>query len=365
MPPAGEFTITEHLRFGATVARAEVGEVFRWTSTLQEGGQGGARAAPLRPWTFGGQLRTSRTDYPGAKTPSEQVLGPHHVPFTLQGRFDDRYNFPGYAVQEMRRFEAMARRGNPVRIAFQNQSFEGLITEWSFDYHREWEIHYSFTVSVHDRPEDVDRSDRSPPTTQSASELLLVLRALIVALVDRQVVLQERAQVAGDLATRSATAVAAVAEAQDRLERSLDTREFGFEADSTLSPLRRLATQARTVKGEAANLLQELIQVRSDVNLGVQTALGVLDLEDWARSQRFFARVLLGQSLAAARELEERDDPGAVALYRPARGESLYQVSRRFYGTPFAWRLIAERNALQSTLLEGDELLVIPERGRG
>jgi hypothetical protein len=46
------------------------------------------------------------------------------------------------------------------------------------------------------------------------------------------------------------------------------------------------------------------------------------------------------------------------------QGESLYAISRKFYGTPHAWRLIYDRNHLTSVTLTGDEILIIPERGR-
>lgn len=362
----GTFTITELLQVGATRSEAEVGEVFRWTSDRvpADGVVGGARAAPKRPWTFGGQLRTVRTDYPGAKTPSEQVLGPNHKPFNLFGRWDDRYNFEGYARQEMRRFEAMCFRGHPVRIQFQNQAFEVLIIDWDFPYDREWYIGYTFEVSVHDRPDDLDRSDRSPSTAKSAQEAFNELDELVIAMTEAQDVIPA-SFLSSDLATTTGTSLGDVIAARDAAAATLDQREFRIDAPSQISPFRRLATQFRTAQNAALQVTQDLLIARSDLDLGVKTALGVLDFEDWMRSQRFFARVAMGQGSRAASDLEERDDPEALALYRPHKGESLYRVSRRFYGTPDAWHLIAERNALSSVTLDGTELLIIPERGTG
>jgi len=94
----------------------------------------------------------------------------------------------------------------------------------------------------------------------------------------------------------------------------------------------------------------------------VQSAIGVLTFEDWSRSLRYTARVTMYQGLAGERSSAERAQPDAKHLYRPHAGESLYAISRRFYGTPFAWRLIYERNALTSFTLTGTETLIIPER---
>lgn len=361
-----EFTITELRRIGAVGNEAETGEVFRWTSdrTPPADARGGARAAPLRPWSFGQALRTKRTDYPGAKTPSEQVLGPHHKPFTLGGRFDDRYNFPGYAVGEMRRFEAMVRRGNLVRVQFQNQAFECLIKDVDFDYHREWYIRYSFTVSTHARVGDFKIDDRSPPTTPSAQERFDRVDQMVVATLQTNDTVKPASFLSSEIGITLDERVAELAATRNALGDSLDQREFNVNHE-TVSPFRRLATLFRDVRNQAADVSTRLLDARSDLDLAGASAITVLDFEDWTRTLRHRSRAVLWESMTAAIDIEERDDPRAIALYRPSKNESLYNVSRRFYGTPFAWRLIAERNALSDILLTGEELLIIPERGEG
>ena len=158
----GAFIIQElQFQAGAGFLPSPDGEQFIWSADRvpPDPDKGGARAVPRQTWTIGGRLRTVRTDYPGSKTPSEQVLGAHQKDQTFEGRFQDKYNFPGYADQEMKRFERMARRGNLLRIQFQNQAFLVLIKDWDFPYRFKEEIHYRFTVSVHDRPEDHDIGD--------------------------------------------------------------------------------------------------------------------------------------------------------------------------------------------------------------
>lgn len=362
----GVFSITELLRVGANRQESVIGEVFEWTSdrTPSDPVRGGARAAPLRPWTFGGRLRTARTDYPGARTPSEQVLGPTEKSFSLAGRFDDRYNFRGFAVAEMRRFRDMCRRGNPCRIQFQNQTFEVLIIEWDFDYHKDYYIPYKFSVSNHDRPENLLRTDRSPSTAQSPQDAFDKLEQTTLAMVEAQG-LVPRDAVASDLTNRVETRVGDTTQAKDVVGDTLDEREFSIDADAVVGPFDRLATQFREAQAAAFSVTQELITVRADTEVGIQQALKVLQFEDWVRSQRFFARIVMGQAAGAADELEEREEPNATRLYRPFAGESLYRVATRFYGSPDAWRLIAARNNLSTTLLTGEETLIIPERGLG
>jgi hypothetical protein len=359
---AGVFVIQEFRRIGASTFDIEGYERFEWISDSAPASLfgGGARAAPVGTWDLAGKLRTVRTDYPGAKTPSEQVLGPSNEPFTLEGMWQDKYNFAGYAVKEMLRFEAMCKRGNPVRFQFQAQVFEGLITEWSFPYRGEFEISYRFTVSNHGRPGE-DSTTRSPETALSAGQ------AFDAADIVSQAMFEEHKK-----APRTANASTFVADTEsklgdiaghmDALANSIDTRKGGLRP---IHEFNRLATQFRIVAGSASDVVMALIAVRSDIDLGVRTAIEVLNFESYTRTMRFNARLLLGTSNKSAKDMAEHAQPTALRIYEAFSGESLYHVSRVVYGTPHAWRLIADRNGLTSLVLTGDERLIIPERGGG
>ena len=376
MSAVGVFTITELGRVGSqSGGRPDggEGEIFEWTSDRapKDITKGGARAIPKQPWGLGGKLRTVRTDYPGAKTPSEQVLGPNHSDQTLVGRWDDRYNFPTYARKEMRRFEEMCRRGNLVRIGFQELTFECLITDWQFTYKRDWWIGYQFTLSVHDRADEYTLQSRSPDTTKSPAEAFDDCNDIVQALAVRgEESLKEQAleaKLAGEANDASKASLKDMQAHRDQLADTLDQQELNIDTSggNAVSPFRRLATQFRTIGNDGFALVQNLIEVKSDVDLAVRTALSVLAFEDWSRSLRFQGRVLMGISSQAGNAMDERAEPDAVRLYRPHKGESLYAISRRFYGTAHSWRLIADRNGLSDFELTGDELLIIPERGRG
>lgn len=343
---AGVFTVQEIPAGGGT------GERFEWTSDR--------RSIPKKAWEIGGRLRTVRTDYPGAENPSEQVLGPSFEPFTLEGRWDDRYNTPGFAVAEMRRFEAMCRRGNPVWIQFQGQVFFGLVTEWVFPYSMDWRIGYRFTVSNHGRPDAISGSrspSTVPSTSQSFDEVDLETQALLAV---------QKASPAHAFKTPLKTDVdellATMSQTRDALADTLDTRTGALKP---IGDFKRMATQFRIMGGQAMSVTEALVAARSDTELGIRTALTVLDFESWSRTLRSRCRLLMGSANRAARHVEERDTPAAKGFYKPHRGESLYHVSRQVYGTPYAWRLIADANNLSTFQLDGTETLLIPERGEG
>lgn len=365
------FIITE-LRSGTDPTAADDGDRFVWTSDRDPvkpftgGGPfisakgGGARACPMKPWPFGGQQRTVRTDYPGARSPSEQVLGPVRKPFTLHGKWDDRYNGDGYAQAEMDRFEAMAKRGNLCRFQYGPLALEGLITEWDLEVQRLDFIAYSFTVSVHHRPAEKNL-DRSPKTPSDPLVLLDEFDTAVQAMLDADNG-APRSMVSGTLADDVTEQLVEVTTVRERLALTIDNRDRETP-EQPVDAFKRIATQFRSGRAAAYDLLVRLAAVRADLDMGARTAMSVLDFEDWIRSLRFAARVAIGKGFDGDRAATERAEPNAVRLYRPREGENLYAIARKFYGTPHAWRLIYDRNDLQSFQLAGTETLIIPERG--
>jgi len=343
---------------------------FEWTAAK--------RSIPKGSWTFGGHQRTVRTDYPGANDPTEQVLGPNFTPFTLTGTWDDRYNpkaptdpdksgpenrasVGGYATEEMARFEAMCMRGNPVRITFQRITVQGVITDWDFEFRRDWDIDYSFTVSPHHRqPGGFFALKRSPRAVLNAKQL----RSEVGDEISAALALHERVPYLRLSGTTTADAEVYLDEWEaglDAIDTAIEQRNLTLETDPA-SALLRLAAAFLGLSTTAQNLIDLLRPLDSTEALDFDDqAISVLDFDAWARGLMFQSRrvVVFGQRAAA--QLRQRAHPNAIALYRPQEGEHLYSVSNRFFGTPFNWRIIQERNGLISTSLTGEELLIIPE----
>jgi len=380
---AGVFIIEEIRAVGAVTVNdiaPSGGEKFVWVSdaTPPVGLAGGARACPRGIWTIGGRTRSVRTDYPGATLPSEQVLGVEQKNQVFEGIWQDKYNFtsadgtPGYAISEMRRFEAMCQRGNKCRISFQGEAFEGLITEWDFPYRADFEISYKFTVSVHARVDDPNAAAASGIFSQvsvrrkrignvvlTPQDLFNGVDKLAQLLFEEHAVVPRRDLVAS-IADDADKALGDVAAARDRAAKTLD--EPAKQVGRMQSIARRAATQLREIRSTALAFIDSMATVRSDTTLGAQSVKGVLDFEEWSRATRYHARLLVGQSDRAAREADKRAKAPALRTYKPRAGESLYAIAQRFYGTPTAWAFIAERNRLPTPTLTGDETLLLPER---
>lgn len=353
---AGLFTISELRSVSGSSGVPQDAESFEWSaSSIPPTSRGGARAAPLGEWDMGITQAQVRTDYPGAKRPSRQVLGPRRKPATFSGRWDDRYNFPGYARQELRRFEEMVKRGNIVRIQFQGQVFDGLITEFDPSYKGDWLVNYAFTFDVDERPDEwsADRSPAGPLTPIQRFDALSLSISSLQDVVDTA----PRASMAGDAAEQRFGLVANITAARARIAAGID--------DARSTRLGYLAAQFREVGSAVQLLLDSLASAQSEIELATKTAQSVIAYDTWLRGVAFNARLVLVLSIRGALDIEERDRPDATQLYRPTAGENLYKISRKFYGTPHSWRLISQRNDLSTFTMTGDELLIIPERSPG
>lgn len=379
------FTITEMRR--ATAASGpgqyvEGGVRFEWSARTH--------SIPVEAWEMPIHQRTVRDDYPGSEEPVEQVLGWNYETFTLSGGWDDRYGGQGFALDTFRQFEALVKRGSMVRIEFETITMYGLITDFVPRYELESLIGYSFTVSPHFRVQGETARELLKPA-DIVDPRVAVLEALEVAgalettqilaggvpqrPVSADVELARRERLgtawAGPGAPPAFQAVGGLLESVgEELDEMFATLE---EADTQvrgqiLDPLTdgaqglsRLAQRFAAVKTRAANITTALGSAGSTASMAWQTAVAVLEFDNWRAGMAANARLQWLGAHDAGKSLARASEPKAKALHAARRGESLYGISNQYYGTPHEWRRIAERNNLSTLTLDGDELLVIPE----
>lgn len=363
---AGVFKVSEILPSGLR------GTVFSWTSSEsppfeenQRSVRGGGRAAPIGDWNQGGEMRSVPTSYTGNKLPTEQIQGPKEAPQSFSGRWDDRYNFQGFAQATFREFKALCERGNLVEVAFQSKSYVGILKRWNFAEKRDWDIRYSFDFSTHGTLEDLeaaslglsDRIETSPLDYRDNVDAVLSELGLSHKVAPRSHMADGPGEAVDNaLAVMEATMIG--------LDDAIDQRDLDVAAPTNpVSPFKALASRFGQLRADALDVQQQLTEARSDLDLAVVTAKSVLDYEEWTRSTRFHARVIMGQSLEAETDMESRDNPEVDRLYRAHEGESLMAISRQVYGTPHQWGVIYEANGLTSEILTEPEVLIIPQIG--
>lgn len=326
-------------------------------------------SAPRGPQQFGLQLRTFRADLPGAEEPVEQVLGWNYKDFTVKGVWDDRHAGAGYAEQTRRAFEELVKRGNPVRYQFEQISMTGLIKDVDLLYVRKDYQTYSFTISPHNRFEGetvrVDPNKNNKIHTDPKTAVKKAREGL------------DQIQQAQDLArARNASRVqqllnssifSDIDDAIETVNTSVGTAEHLVEkeilgpTENVQKALNRGAQTMASAKTAAATILSKQKAIQADANLSIALFVEQLKFENWHRTLAGSARAFVVQSEQSRKDFALRVTPKTKRLHRVRLGESLYQISLHYYGTPHHWREILSHNHLGSLILYGGELLEIPE----
>ncbi len=330
----------------------DVGTRFEWDAKHQ--------SSPRNSWDFGIKQRTHREDYPGADQPTEQILGPNFTDFTLSGRWDDRYNYKGFAEDSRVEFEKLVQRGNYVRISFEGVSVVGIIKDVDFNYRREYDIGYKFAVSPHYRNKGGDARQQGDIAPQAISDPQTYADQA-VALCQAARAIHDAAPIvliAGTIAGSIKTSLETLIDRMNTTQTILDNRVF--TVSESVNSVSRLVQSFVALQNSALVTLSFLGQTDSTVGLDYETAIGVLDFEVWQRELAFTMRQLLIVAYQASVDLGRLVTPQTQAIYRPHSGESLYGISNRFFGTPDHWRDIFDANNLSSFTLSGTELLIIP-----
>lgn len=326
-------------------------------------------SAPRGPQQFGLSLRTMRTDLPGSEDPVEQVLGWNYEPFTVKGVWDDRHAGAGYAEQTCREFRDMVKRGNPVSYQFEQTSFRGLITKFEWLYVRKDYQTYSFTISPHKmRENETVRVDSNKFRKVFTDPRTAVLRAQ--AGLDAMKRAQALASFAANARVQQLLKTGIFAELNDALDtveqgitsaKNLVDKELLGPIENATKALNRGAQIMNSVKTAQASILSKTKSLNRSTHMSLDSVAENLKFETWHRSLSGATRLSVVEVEQSRRDFAYRAQPKPKRLHRVRQGESLYQISTRYYGTPHHWRDILAINKLSSIILQGGELLEIPE----
>lgn len=352
------FEITELLRVGTALSAS--GEKFIFSTDNF--------AMPRGPWSYGVKLRTVRRDLPGSEEPVEQVLGWSYTPFQIAGVWDDRHGGADYATNTRRAFEKLIQRGRPIRLMTEELAVMGLITDLEITRVRKDLIGYKFTFSPHQRYEretvrtdaSKDRKVTSDPRTsvkkaRTSLEALAAAQARATTSGGSAVQQKLSTGVFGEINADLADLAALVGFAENTVENEI------LKAEEVANALNRGAQTMASVKTAVFRLLNRTRALTSTITMAGSTVVDTLDYESWKRGLNASARQLVVTAGYAEKDFALRAQPKPTRLHRVRPGETLYAISTRYYGTPHQWRRILSHNHLSSIILEGGELLEIPE----
>lgn len=343
--------ITQLRRTGSGVDPTPV--EFRWSSFTHSSMQ--------NPLELNLKVTTMRRMPAGAEQPVEQVMSVSWDPFPVEGEWSDRWGGSGFARAMRRDFPRAVGQTMLARFQLDQESLVGLITNVKTSYITPDRTHYSFTFSPHIN-EAVGSFQQSAntvpvqPINQRIDNAIANLDDLVIATTSvkdlpvKNLGIEDTkgtlVNLAADVDRASATVLAGISDVS-----KLPT-----------NPLLAAAGAFRKVRGTALELMTLVGDRRSDISVAWDDAISILRFDEWRSALLQSSVKTAGTSRDAEIDLKSKAALKPRAIHYAKEGESLERISLRYYGTADNWRAIFDANNLHSLLLEGGEVLLIPER---
>lgn len=330
------------------------------------------RFAPHQPFEFGGEQRIVREEYPGSSEPTVHVLGPKEGPITIKGRMKTN-KFRGadgdlttlrQAAQEYQELiDAMRIRGNLVFIQLGDWYRYGFIEKSNFRLYTLQDIEYDITFDIvgFNKPngwrvvisKDIEIIKPSKDVTNAAA----------AALAAAQNIPSSMPLSAADIINNAINDIAgAIKQVTDFTNGILDdaekivgaaNRAIGLikNARATISKSkRRISSISNTANGLAGSASSEF-----------KKAIATIQNTDHVAKTigNFSSLSILLATLQSRYSAMSKQVPFRRHLVKT--GDTLNNISMKYYGISDNWKKIYDHNKLSDTVLVIGSILEIPK----
>lgn len=305
--------------------------------------------------------------YPGNKVATIQVLGPTVGDWKVEGMWKSRFllaersvdlrgfedientNFTVAAEDLIVAIERIIEAGQQVEVSWGAQVRRGLLVEFEPDWDRREDVRWSMTFTWAQRGADQPRRataavDRSSAVKQAMDELDAVLTDQPAAITSRKTL--------GSLVADARSANLAFLVALQRAQRSTLTTVAEIQGVQ--------AAGERVVQAMQAICRGQIADLPYYESTPLDDLATVLEVEIWNRGVTHSARHVAAETRRTTRGLDERTEPGVIAVVTITDGVSLRHLARRYLGSADAWPLIADANNLVSAIVPVGTRVRIP-----
>lgn len=326
-------------------------------------------AMPFQPFEWSGMQKLAKQYYPGNPEPSVQVLGSQEGTITLKGRWKDKRfkdpSFYGVAYQYNTAINEMRKRGNLVKIAMHGMAGNfvrwGFIEKGSFKMntlaHIDYEIELFIVGETQPKNNFFAAPEKQSPVAVNqnlideannfAQNYSTVPSTMPKTIADEINGLISTVATAVNLVTGFITDTLAVAQSvQDSANRAIGLVKnaqaqisiFNRTIDKLTHNWNTLSSQG-SAAGQTRDTLANLAYI-----METQAGTGL--------TQTYLKQI--------ATQLETIARTVPKARYRVVSGDTLQNISVKFYGTASHWDAIYDHNQLTSTALVSGTILEIP-----
>ena len=323
---------------------------------------------PMIPFEWGGEQRLVKDYYPGNPEPAVQMLGPKESTVPVKGRFKDKKyrdtTWYGVAYQMSVALDEVRKRGNILKIAMYGESGSWVRyavlenTKWKMEKLGWIDYELDFFVISESMPRNNFFASASKDTPQAVNQALIAAVAAWQQTVRPITVPRSISDVLNGLISDVATQINKVTNFVDAAIGTVEgivasgNRALGLikNARTSLSKFRRRA---------AALGVMDFAELSSETNAARQAAAAYRNLA--------YLHSLNGNTISLSQylaKIEAQIRAITVTLpqarYKVTQGDTLQNVSMRFYGNADGWQRIFDHNKLTTTTLTGGQVLEIP-----
>lgn len=348
------------------------------------------RAMPYQGVSWEVGMRSKLTWYPGNPVATQQVLGPEEMPTTMGGKWKDRFISKaivvngdetriGKAVQAVQLFQGLARAAKAVRVQWLGEVRTGLIKSFRATYDRaqdiEWEVEFEWQ----------SRDDETAPRGSGGGPVDVGTTSDLLAMLNRLEDIAALAPLAADIAVSNVAQV--ISQINRVRDIALDAVQILRVAETTVNLPMTLLGAAKSaltaIELEVKDLVGRVTGPRaSGVDNWTATQLNgdttdpsqpkrsssttqQLKFEVWRRGVGAAAMLFLFTLQRQIMALGARYQPQTTKVITTTETQTLYSISRQYYGSPDYANFLASVNRLTSVRVAPGTQLRIPPRPFG
>lgn len=315
---------------------------------------------PVVPFSYGGNLRKTKTYYAGNAEPSVQILGTEEKDVKIKGMFKDkRYQDPtfrGVAYEISKRIDALRLRGNLVRISLGEHWVRyGYLDESHFDLETLARISYELTFTIVSFTEPTKTyivGDAKKVPVEINQELIAAAEAF------QATYSSIPSEIPTSLSTELNGIVSDVASVIGKVTSYID------DVLSTVEDVQQALNKAKSLVQYAIDKVQQYRRRIGNIVMSAENFGNPIPTR-YANATFLYGMSHETTSLSAyLAQLKERlaalTATLPLARHLVQDGDTLHTLAAKYYNDAKLWELIYKHNNLSSSILTAGTVLEIP-----
>lgn len=325
---------------------------------------------PMQPFPWGGEQRLNKEYYPGNPEAAVQVLGPKEGPLVIKGRFKDkRYrdnSYFGVSYMMANAFDLMRKRGNLVKFGMDGQGGKwwrwGFIEKVDFKMNRlswvDYEIEFFVISDLQPKNNYFAAPEKQAPDSVNQN---LINQAAAFQANYSAVPSSVPQSIAGLLNNLIGDVAKNINLVTNFVSTILSTgQDIANSANRAVGLIKNVRSQISSFNRQFDSIAHTFATFSSDATSAAQQTIAAFKSIHYMQETMGGASFLSSYLAQMQAQFEALAKQVPKARYKVQAGDTLQNISVKFYQIPDHWTDIYDHNHLQSATLVAGTVLEIP-----